>query len=665
MSRHSKKTGTDRINRLMGLGSSSKTKSYYPDLIQNLKKLEREKEKYQSIFLNALEGIFRATPDGQIIEMNPAMEKLCGITHNNSFENTDFYFHDFLQNKSQWLTILTKLEDKGSIFGLELELASTSSQEHWINLNLIQNTSDTNNIILEGIVEDITERRRAAEELRKTKSYLNNIVNSMPSMLVGVDPNGCITSMNSEAEKVSGVTLDKAKGMAISQVLPDYSAFFNSYTTSKHRLITQEKFTSPSNEGEHTASITAFPLVTNGIEGAVFRIDDITEHEQREAQLLQAQKMQMVGLLAGGIAHDFNNLLTGSIGAVSMMKMLHSSNQLTGDILTKNLNILDNASKRSAELVNQLLTLSRRKATEFQTILLQDVLEQALDIFICSMDKAIDIKQDIETNKAWIVGDASQIEQILLNVFVNAAHAMTIMRAPGTSWGGTLSVALRYLEKNRETDQGSWEIEITDTGIGIAKEHKDKIFSPFYTTKDQGKGTGLGLSMAYSTVEEHGGEIHYESQENRGTSVYLRFPGNGSQKKVLHTDKGSTVEHGKGEILIIDDEKLVCTIASEILSTAGYSPITANSGEEGIRLYKQHHQTIKAVFLDMAMPQLSGQQVYVELEKIHPNIPTIIISGNSEDIRILELVQNHNVAFLEKPFSFTSLTSVLQKILLR
>lgn len=646
----------------MGLGSSSKTKSYYPELIHNLEELKREKEKYQSIFLNALEGIFRATDDGRIIEMNPAMEKLCGITQSERLETSDFYFHDFLHHKSKWQTILTTIKENRAIFGLELELASSLSQAKWINLNLIRNDSDKDNIVLEGIVEDITERRRAAIELQKTKSYLDNIVNSMPSILVGVDPVGSITSMNREAEKVSGLNLDRAKGKAVSQVFPAYSSFFTNYSRSKNRLITQEKFTSPTNDGEHTASITAFPLVNNGVEGAVFRIDDITEHEQHAAQLLQAQKMQMVGILAGGIAHDFNNLLTGSIGAVSMLKMMHTSNQLTDDFLTKNLTILENASKRSAELVNQLLTLSRQKAPACNTILLQDVLEQALDIFISSMDKAIDLEQNIEKTKAWIVGDASQIEQILLNLFVNAAHAMTIMRAPGRDWGGKLTVSLRSHPEDAREKRNSWEIEISDTGVGIAKEHMSKIFSPFYTTKDQGKGTGLGLSMAYSTVEEHGGEILLKSQENRGTSVYLRFPSGETIKKVPSNEVTKSFQQGKGTILIIDDEEIVCTITSEILRASGYSPITATSGKEGISLFTQHHETIEAVFLDMAMPKLSGQQVYLELEKIHPDIPTIIISGNPEDARILELLKKHNVVFLEKPFSFTSLTSILENI---
>ena len=656
------------INRLIGLGESSKAKSYYPDLIKKLEELRLEKEKYQSIFLNAQEGIFRATIDGVVTDMNPAMTRICCHGDPESCVRNEFNLQGFFYDKFLWAKTVVTLKREGSILGLETLLQKDSTTNTWISLSLILNKSADNEIIIEGIFEDITERKNAADELRKTKSYLDNIINSMPSLLIGIDPAGLITSMNKEAETISGATIKEVTGKPISQIFPAYQQFFETFSTENPKQINHHKITSRTDKTEHHAAITTYPLTNNGIQGTVVRIDDITEFQAKEVQLQRAQKMQMVGVLAGGIAHDFNNLLTGSLGAVSMLKAIIRTGSLTDEMLLKNLDIIENSASRSANMVQQLLTLSRKKEPHFIPCDLNQIIQQVVSILTSSLDKTIRVNTILAQQPAIILADNSQIEQVLLNLCVNAGHAMTIMREKNIPWGGDLNITLTLKEHysqgiTTKTAQ-HWQIRIQDTGVGIEKKHLEKIFTPFFTTKKQDQGTGLGLSMAYPIINDHHGTLEIESQRNTWTTISLFFPMHNSElhhKQQKNHFELPTQQHGT--ILIIDDEEIVRDTTAGILSACGYETISAESGKEGLAQYKKHMNKIIAVLLDMSMPEMSGIEVFPKLLEINPQANIILCSGNYNDSRVQQLLQEHDVTFQAKPFSLESLSSTLEKSL--
>ncbi len=656
------------INRLIGLGESSKAKSYYPDLIKKLEELRLEKEKYQSIFINAQEGIFRATIDGVVTDMNPAMTRICCHGDPKKCIRDKFNFQGFFYDKFLWAKIIVTLKREGSILGLETLLQQASAPNTWISLSLILNKAADGKLIIEGIVEDITERKNAVDELRKTKSYLDNIINSMPSLLIGIDPAGMITSMNKEAEATSGTTIKEATGKPISQIFPAYQQFFDTFSTENPKQINHHKITNTTEKTEQHSAITTYPLISNGIQGTVVRIDDITEFQEKEVQFQRAQKMQMVGVLAGGIAHDFNNLLTGSLGAVSMLKALINSGSLTDEMLQKNLDIIESSASRSANMVQQLLTLSRKKAPHFTPCDLNQLTQQVVNILTNSLDKTIRLSTDLAHQPAIILADNSQIEQVLLNLCVNAGHAMTIMREPDTPWGGDLKIKVQLKEHYTQglTTKAAphWQVRIQDTGVGIKKEHLEKIFTPFFTTKKQDQGTGLGLSMAYPIINDHNGTLEIDSLPKEGTTISLFFPMHESEPINKQNKTHFTIPtQQQGTILIIDDEDIVRHTTSEILLACGYETISADSGKEGLTQYKKHMDKIIAILLDMSMPEMSGKEIYPKLLEINPLANIILCSGNYNDSRVQQLLQEHDVTFQAKPFSLEDLNLTIEKSL--
>lgn len=502
------------------------------------------------------------------------------------------------------------------------------------------------------------------DELNKTKAYLNDIIDSMPSILIGIDATGLVTSMNKQGQLAFDLEKEAAIGRHVSQLFPACGDFFHSYIDANSYEITQKKFSYTQDGTTRHQSITIYPLTYEGTQEAIIRIDDITETEKKERQLQRAQKMEVTGLLAGGIAHDFNNLLTGSLGAVSILKTFLQQGVLTNDILLKNLEIIENASQKSAKMVQQLLTLSKKQKTQFSLCNLTEVMDQTLNLFKSSMDKNIHLHLDIPEKPTHILADTGQIEQVLLNLLVNANHAMTFMRKSKETWGGDLFIKIQaedILLPEHKRPHPFWKILIKDCGVGMTAEVLENIFTPFFTTKEQDQGTGLGMPMVYNIVHEHKGQIEIESEPGKGTSIILYFPACDIKRPAISKPQTSvaTTVVGKGTVLIIDDEQVVREIGQAILSSSGYSVHMAASGQEGIDLYKNHYPDINVVLLDMSMPVMSGMQVYQELKKFDPKVKVVLASGNPNDSRVKELIEKHRIAFQEKPFTYEKLAQAI------
>jgi len=258
-----------------------------------------------------------------------------------------------------------------------------------------------------------------------------------------------------------------------------------------------------------------------------------------EAQLRQSQKIESVGRLAGGIAHDFNNVLGGIMGTVSIIKHRFKKGPVETEYIKNMIDVIETSAKRAAGIVNQMLSLSRKQQTNIETIDLNSSVRNVVNLCRNSFDKGIIITEQYDLENAWVDADSTQIEQVLLNICINAAHAMTIMRPPGDHSGGTLRIEVNSPEKHeeifiRENFDASLpyiRVKITDTGVGIDKEALPVIFDPFYSTKEKEKGTGLGLTMAYSIIHEHNGFINVSSEKGRGSVFTILLPGSLPDKK--------------------------------------------------------------------------------------------------------------------------------------
>jgi len=398
------------------------------------------------------------------------------------------------------------------------------------------------------------------------------------------------------------------------------------------------------------------------------------EKERIQAQLIQAQKMEAIGTLAGGIAHDFNNMLGGIMGSLNLIELLAEKENLAQkEAFRKYLDTAIESSRRAAEVTRQLLTLSRRQDLQFAPVDIMQSIRNVLKICKNSFPKSVNLDFPSENSPLMVNADFTQIEQVILNLCVNASHAMTIMRNARGAEGGTLSVqAMRVkcdenfcaVHPQARVDADYARIKVSDTGIGMDEETRKRIFEPFFTTKDQGSGTGLGLAMVYNIVTQHQGFIDVYSEPGSGSTFTVYIPAlaeaasGGSPGK-----KPEAIERGTGRILVIDDEAAILRIARGMLEQCGYNVITATNGKDGVMAYDEKADDISAVILDLSMPGISGHEVLRQLREINPSVKVLIASGLAEDEEIRHLTSGGSAGFIQKPYTAVELSSRLKKLL--
>jgi PAS domain S-box-containing protein len=510
-------------------------------------------------------------------------------------------------------------------------------------------------------------------ELSHTWSYLINVFNSLPSMLISVNKDGIITQWNTAAEQYSGIPASKAVSNKLWEIVP----YLGGYRDDIMKVIETRKPDERHRENiEHTGekkyiNISMTPLVYDGVDGAVIRVDDVTELEKKDIHLRQAQKMETVGALAGGIAHDFNNVLGGIIGAVSLMKYDLGKPEMNIPRVQEMIKILEDSSGRAADMVQHLLAISRKQEISLAPVDLNDAVRRVLKICKNTFDKAIDIRAAYHAGPAMVRADATQVEQVVLNICINASHAMTIMKGEGESTGGMLTVSIdrqradRYFcEMHPEASPGYyWMISHRDNGVGMDSKTISKIFDPFFSTKQTGKGTGLGLAMVYNIVQQHGGFIDVYSEPGIGSTfnVFLPELEEGAGQPVAEPEE--CIETGVGTLLVIDDEEAIRLTTTHMLEECGYRVITASNGEEGIALFRGRHQEIRAVMLDVAMPRKSGIESFEEIKAIDPAVKILLMSGFKQDERVQKLLARGVDDFIQKPYSLVELSKKLKKIL--
>jgi PAS domain S-box-containing protein len=375
-------------------------------------------------------------------------------------------------------------------------------------------------------------------------------------------------------------------------------------------------------------------------------VRDITEKKKLEQKVVQAQKIDSIGNLAGGIAHDFNNILTSIMGAASIMKRrMSKSNKLFPFV-----DIVETASTRGKSLTNQLLTFARRTPVEFHTVDIHSVLEETLRIYEPSVKPLISIERNFAASPAIINGDEGQIQQALLNLFINARDAM-----PN---GGKLMI-----ETTVDTaDKPTVTINVCDNGIGMTKAVQQQIFVPFFSTKEQGKGTGLGLSVVYGVVQSHNGTISFNSEEKRGTTFSLTFPLHKEVPPEIFTSTNKKIARGSESVLIVDDEQYVRITLETMLNDLGYNVISAADGKEALTILSKQKK-IDLIILDMNMPKMSGKKVFQKIKTAKIRSRIIVSSGYSDDILGNDNFSTEIDGFLQKPYKIEELSKKVREVL--
>jgi len=510
-------------------------------------------------------------------------------------------------------------------------------------------------------------------ETRIAKNYLTNIIESIPSILITIDNNNLITHWNRAAIETSAITLDKASGKNLFDLLPElkkYEEYFELIKKSKQKIeFHREPF--KSNGNIQYRNITLFHLKGIEIVGVGIRIEDVTDIEKKDAQLRQAQKMDTVGTLAGGLAHDFNNVLGGILGTLSILKFkLSKEPKINIATINEHITLMEDSGERAKDMVTQLLSISKKQELNFACVSLNKVVEDVVKICKNSLDKCIEIVPAYAENNAFVNADITQIEQVLLNLCVNASHAMTIMRENKEQMGGILSISLEkifadelFCQINPDATEGYyWILSVSDTGVGMVSKTISEIFSPFFTTKSEGKGTGLGLSMVYSILKQHKGFIDVKSEVGLGSTFNIFLPENTKKRELRKTPIKDQVKKGKGTILIVDDELIIRMIAKQILEECNYKVILSLDGEDGVKMFKKHHKEIDAILLDMVMPKKSGIIAYKEMSEIDKNLKVLLASGFRRDERVEDLLKAGVKDFIQKPYTLGKLSEKIYEV---
>jgi two-component system cell cycle sensor histidine kinase/response regulator CckA len=389
---------------------------------------------------------------------------------------------------------------------------------------------------------------------------------------------------------------------------------------------------------------------------AVVRLRESEEKKRKlEAQLQQGRKMEAIGTLAGGIAHDFNNLLMAILGNASLMlydiDSTHPHYELLRGITTQ--------VRSGAELTAHLLGYARKGRYEVKPINLNQLVEETSYTF-GRINRVITIYKELADDLLGIEADQRQIDQVLLNLYINAAEAM-----PG---GGTLTLkSMNVTHKNMkdrmyDPKPGSYVLlTVTDTGTGMDKETQERIFEPFFTTKEMGKRTGLGLASVYGIIKGHRGYIHVDSEKGRGTTFSIYLPASEKKpRKVVKTNE--RVIEGTGMVLLVDDEEIILKVGKDLLEALGYRVLTAKDGQEAIEVYKKNRDGIDIVLLDMVMPNVGGSDVYDRMKEINPDVKVLLSSGYSIDGQAAEILERGCNGFLQKPFNMQELSRKIREI---
>ncbi len=538
--------------------------------------------------------------------------------------------------------------------------------------------------IIRPFLEHNAERIQAEETLSQTKENIDSILKSVPDIIYRLDAEGRITFVNDTINQY-GYRLEGLIGRPIWDIVhPDdrrKAAFrINERRTGDRctktyqiRLLMKNQSAEPYIEekrltnNQYTVNFRIFNVYAEGLYkskkpnsdsflGTQGIARDITHRKGLENQLNQARTMQAIGTLAGGIAHDFNNLLMGIQGHASLMLL----DLKPGHPHYEKLKNVENYVEQGGNLTKQLLGLAKGGKFEVKSIDLNDLLKNHNRIF-SRTKKEITIHETYGED-IWSVNiDAGQIQQVFMNLYVNAYQAMP---NGGDLYVQTENIILEETDtKSRGANGDQYvKISVTDTGIGMDKATQQRIFDPFFTTKNPEKGTGLGLASVYGIVKSHEGMINVYSEKGKGSRFNIYLPANG--KEVVKKEEiAHPPSKGSETALLVDDEGMMIEVGRRMIESLGYKVFTAQSGKQAIAVYKESQDVIDLVILDMIMPNMSGGEIYERLKKINPNIKVLLSSGYSMNGEAKKILDQGCNDFIQKPFNLKKIARKIREVL--
>ena len=655
------------------VGSEWTFNAFVRDLTEQKKTAEAlraEEQRYRDLFEDVTVGLYWSTPDGFLIDANPAMVSMLGYADRKSLlaVKANCLYVD-PADRVRWKAEMMR---DGAVQDFEARLHRADGTIIWTRETThARREADGTVILYQGVLEDITARVDAEHHLEWSERRVSQILEALPLGIMVSNGEGVPVFANAAAQKLLG------SGVVPTQPNSDIAATYNLYLAGTDKHYPSDGRPLMQALSGHTVAVDDMEIRRNGqvvalnvqaapirdLEGktvaAVVAFMDTTDRKALEHQVRHASKMEAVGQLAGGVAHDFNNLLTVIMSyGVMLLDRLAPSDPNRADVQE-----IASAAERAAGLTRQLLAFSRKQVMQPRVLDINAVIADVENMLRRVIGEDIELHVALDSDVARIHTDPGQLQQVLMNLVVNARDAMPK--------GGRLSISTSNAMLSRDSKcvlgaaHGHYvALTVSDSGSGMTDEVQQRIFEPFFTTKEPGSGTGLGLATVYGIVKQSEGDLCVTSQLGEGSSFAVYFPrfiSKEAQRRNGAPQRGAT--RGTETILLVEDDASLRTLVVRILKTYGYEVLVASGGIEALALASDPQQVIDAVISDVVMPDMSGRELVEKLLEARPGLSTLLMSGYTDDEVLRRGVLHGETSFLQKPFTPDQLARKVRSVL--
>lgn len=627
--------------------------------------------RFTRVTVNAVsDAIFWATPDGRIVDVNESACRTLGYTREELLR-MDVPDVDPTTTRESMQQLFPELRTHGTL-RFESSHRSKDGRVFPVEIvaNYVRNGDEERNC---GVVRDISERRQMEEALRQSEEKFRRIVESSPLAMhfytLDWNENLIFTGGNPTADRMLGISHRDLVGKMIEEAFPDLkgTTIPDMYRNVAKGEIGEQTFETAYDDGQ-VSGIFDVQVYRSGPGVIVVNFMEISDRKRNEEeklnlekQLLHAQKLESLGVLAGGIAHDFNNLLTAIVGNTDLALLRLNPESPVRD----NLHQVEQAATRAADLAKQMLAYSGKGKFVIEPIDLSRLVEEMTKMLEVSISKKCVLRFNFAPSLPTVDADATQLRQIIMNLVINASEAIGDKSGVIAVSTGCMQCDRRYLSSawlNEHIPEGLYVwLEIADTGCGMDKETVSRIFDPFFTTKFTGRG--LGMAAVLGIVRGHKGAIKVYSEPGRGTTFKVLLPAGERPKELFNGNSDHHAEwKGSGTALLVDDEETVIGIGTEMLKELGFDVLTALDGREALDVFREHQDKICYVILDLTMPRLDGEQTFRELRQIQPDVKVVMSSGYNEQEVTQRFVGKGLAGFIQKPYKLSTLRSVISNL---